>query len=79
MTLQKILYNVWRSTSDLWDLVIQKRIELQQLRLKLKLHLVLNEQVSFESKFLLFFMNMQKVSNTGGFRIISVGSVNSSS
>ncbi|KAL6967167.1 hypothetical protein U1Q18_032969 [Sarracenia purpurea var. burkii] len=41
----KILYNVWRTTSELWDAVTEKRIDLQELRLELKLYSVLNEQV----------------------------------
>lgn len=41
------LYSVWRSTSDLRDSVIKKRIKLQQLTLKLKLYAVLNEQLAY--------------------------------
>ncbi|KAJ8560798.1 hypothetical protein K7X08_022658 [Anisodus acutangulus] len=44
---EKTLYNVWRNTSDLWASVIKKRIALQQLKLKLKLFAVLNEQHSY--------------------------------
>nr|GMC58319.1 AUGMIN subunit 8 [Ipomoea batatas] len=44
---KKMLHNVWRSTSELWGSVIKKRVEFQQLRLKLKLYSVLNEQLSY--------------------------------
>lgn len=47
VTAEKGLYNVWRTTSELWDSVTEKRIDLQQLRLKLKLYSVLNEQVAY--------------------------------
>ncbi|KAK3003124.1 hypothetical protein RJ639_019162 [Escallonia herrerae] len=40
----RTLYNVWRTSSELWDIVTEKRIDLQQLSLKLKLYSVLNEQ-----------------------------------
>lgn len=43
--MQKTLYNVWRTTSELWDSVSKKRMVIQELRLTLKLYLVLNEQV----------------------------------
>lgn len=43
--MQKSLFNVWRSTSELHDSVAAKRIELNQLKLKLKLYSVLNQQV----------------------------------
>ena len=43
--MQRRLYNVWRTTSELWDSVTEKRIDLQELRLKLKLYSVLKEQV----------------------------------
>nr|XP_016436590.1 PREDICTED: AUGMIN subunit 8-like [Nicotiana tabacum]XP_016436591.1 PREDICTED: AUGMIN subunit 8-like [Nicotiana tabacum]XP_016436592.1 PREDICTED: AUGMIN subunit 8-like [Nicotiana tabacum]XP_016436593.1 PREDICTED: AUGMIN subunit 8-like [Nicotiana tabacum]XP_016436594.1 PREDICTED: AUGMIN subunit 8-like [Nicotiana tabacum] len=44
---EKTLYNVWRNTSDLWASVIKKRTALQQLKLKLKLFAVLNEQLTY--------------------------------
>ncbi|KAF8393007.1 hypothetical protein HHK36_021248 [Tetracentron sinense] len=44
---EKTLYTVWNSTSELWDSVTMKRINVQQLRQELKLNSVLNEQVSF--------------------------------
>uniref|UniRef100_A0A5B6YQH4 Putative QWRF motif-containing protein 8 n=1 Tax=Davidia involucrata TaxID=16924 RepID=A0A5B6YQH4_DAVIN len=47
VTSEKMLYNVGRTTSDLWDSVTEKRIDLQQLRLKLKLYSVLNEQMAY--------------------------------
>ncbi|KAK9275458.1 hypothetical protein L1049_022725 [Liquidambar formosana] len=46
-TAEKTLYNVWRTTLALWDSVIKKRINLQQLRLELKLNSVLNEQMVY--------------------------------
>lgn len=42
---QRTLYNVWNATLSLWDSVIRKRINLQQLKLELKLNSVLNDQV----------------------------------
>uniref|UniRef100_A0A5B6YQ57 QWRF motif-containing protein 8 n=2 Tax=Davidia involucrata TaxID=16924 RepID=A0A5B6YQ57_DAVIN len=47
VTSEKTLYNVWRTTSDLWDSVTEKRIDLQQLRLKMKLYSFLNEQMAY--------------------------------
>ncbi|KAL2249593.1 AUGMIN subunit 8 [Sesamum indicum] len=44
---EKMLYNVWRTIADLWDSVEEKRSELQQLRLKLKLYSVLDNQLTF--------------------------------
>ncbi|KAL3331687.1 hypothetical protein AABB24_032345 [Solanum stoloniferum] len=44
---EKTLYNVWRNTSDLWTSVIKKRIALQQVKLRLKLFAVLNEQLTY--------------------------------
>ncbi|CAL0320120.1 unnamed protein product [Lupinus luteus] len=41
---EKTLYNVWNSTLSLWESVIRKRINLQQLKLELKLNSVLNDQ-----------------------------------
>ncbi|KAJ0701626.1 putative QWRF family protein [Helianthus annuus] len=46
-TAQKSLYNVCRSTSELHDSVAAKRIELDQLRLKLKLYAGLNQQMAY--------------------------------
>ncbi|GMH16610.1 hypothetical protein Nepgr_018451 [Nepenthes gracilis] len=46
-TLEKTLYCVWQTTLSLWDSVITKRIDLQQLQLELKLNLVLNEQLAY--------------------------------
>ncbi|PSS08354.1 AUGMIN subunit like [Actinidia chinensis var. chinensis] len=43
----RTLYNVWRTTSELWDSVTEKRIDLHDLRLKLKLYSVLNEQFAY--------------------------------
>ncbi|KAK1417152.1 hypothetical protein QVD17_26274 [Tagetes erecta] len=47
LTAQKSLYNVCRSTSELHDSVAAKRIELNQLRLKLKLNSGLNQQMAY--------------------------------
>ncbi|KAG9156738.1 hypothetical protein Leryth_020915, partial [Lithospermum erythrorhizon] len=44
---EKILYNVWITISDMRDSLTAKRIELQQLSLKLKLYSVLSEQVEY--------------------------------
>ncbi|KAL3533042.1 hypothetical protein ACH5RR_006563 [Cinchona calisaya] len=41
------LYSVWRTTSELRDSVIENRMKLQRLRLKLKLYSVLNEQLAY--------------------------------
>ncbi|CAA2999568.1 Hypothetical predicted protein [Olea europaea subsp. europaea] len=43
---EKTLHRVWRTIVDLWDLVIKQRIDIQQLRLKLRLRAVLNNQVA---------------------------------
>ncbi|KAL2502444.1 QWRF motif-containing protein 8 [Forsythia ovata] len=43
---EKTLYRVWRTIVDLQDSVIGKRIGIQQLRVKLKLCKVLNNQVA---------------------------------
>ncbi|GAA0168685.1 hypothetical protein LIER_23347 [Lithospermum erythrorhizon] len=42
-----MFYSVWRTISEMWDFVITKRIELQQLRLALKLYSVLEEQLAY--------------------------------
>ncbi|CAK9168884.1 unnamed protein product [Ilex paraguariensis] len=47
VTAEKTLCNVWRTTSEQWNSVTKKRIDLQQLRLKLKLYSVLNEQMAY--------------------------------
>ncbi|KAI3790398.1 hypothetical protein L2E82_03402 [Cichorium intybus] len=47
VTAKKSLFNVWRSTSKLRNSVAEKRMELDQLRLKLKLHSVLNQQMAY--------------------------------
>ncbi|KAI3444042.1 hypothetical protein Pfo_000707 [Paulownia fortunei] len=43
---EKMLYSVWRIIVDLWDSVKEKRSDLQQLRLKLNLYSVLDNQVT---------------------------------
>ncbi|KAI3775353.1 hypothetical protein L1987_49926 [Smallanthus sonchifolius] len=47
ITAKKSLYNVCRRTSELHDSVAARRIELNQLRLKLNLHSGLNQQVAY--------------------------------
>ncbi|CAJ1975513.1 unnamed protein product [Sphenostylis stenocarpa] len=42
---EKTLYNVWITTLSLWESVIRKRINLQQLKIDLKLNSVLNDQL----------------------------------
>ncbi|KAL5840105.1 hypothetical protein ACOSQ3_012771 [Xanthoceras sorbifolium] len=46
VTAEETLYNVWNTTLILWDSVIRKRINLQQLKLELKLNSVLNDQIA---------------------------------
>lgn len=53
---QKTLYNVWITTLSLWDSVLRKRINLQQLKLDLKLNSVLNDQVIFLLKYINFML-----------------------
>ncbi|KAI3446721.1 hypothetical protein Pfo_003386 [Paulownia fortunei] len=43
---EKMLYSVWTTIGDLWDSIMEKRIDLQQLRLKLKLYSLLNNQLT---------------------------------
>ncbi|KAL2227973.1 UNVERIFIED_CONTAM: AUGMIN subunit 8 [Sesamum indicum] len=43
---EKMLYSVWGAIGDLWDSIMEKRIDLQQLRLKLNLYSVLNKQLT---------------------------------
>ncbi|XP_057537638.1 AUGMIN subunit 8-like [Amaranthus tricolor] len=47
ITAEQTLYNVWEANLELWDSVIKKRIDLQQLNLELKLNLVLSEQMAY--------------------------------
>ncbi|KAK7411551.1 hypothetical protein VNO78_02985 [Psophocarpus tetragonolobus] len=44
---EKTLYNVWITTLSLWESVIRKRIDLQQLKLEIKLNSVLNDQMTY--------------------------------
>ncbi|KAK7281542.1 hypothetical protein RIF29_09634 [Crotalaria pallida] len=44
---EKTLFNVWNTISSLWESVIRKRINLQQLMLELKLNSVLNDQMTY--------------------------------
>ncbi|WCJ30138.1 hypothetical protein M5689_011714 [Euphorbia peplus] len=46
VTAEKTLYNVWNNTLALWASVIQKRMDLQELKLELKLSAVLNNQMA---------------------------------
>ncbi|KAJ8768025.1 hypothetical protein K2173_020965 [Erythroxylum novogranatense] len=47
VTAERTLYNVWSTTLELWDSVLRKRIDLQQLKLELKLNAVLNDQMAY--------------------------------
>ncbi|XP_022732665.1 AUGMIN subunit 8-like isoform X2 [Durio zibethinus] len=47
VTVEETLYNVWNATSSLWDAMIKKKINLQQLKLELKLNSVLNDQMGY--------------------------------
>ncbi|KDO62294.1 hypothetical protein CISIN_1g040190mg [Citrus sinensis] len=47
LTAEETLYNVWDTTLSLWDSVINKRINLQQLKLQIQLNLVLNKQMVY--------------------------------
>ncbi|KAJ4709529.1 QWRF motif-containing protein 8-like [Melia azedarach] len=47
LTAEETLYNVWDTTLSLWDSVIKKRINLEQLKLELKLNSVLNNQMAY--------------------------------
>lgn len=47
VTAEETLYNVWRTTSDLWDSISKKNVNLQQLRLEVKLNSVLINQISY--------------------------------
>ncbi|XVF88131.1 hypothetical protein PTKIN_Ptkin19aG0025400 [Pterospermum kingtungense] len=47
VTVEETLYNVWNATLSLWDAVMKKRINLQQLKLELKLNSVLNDQMGY--------------------------------
>ncbi|GAB4853643.1 hypothetical protein Ancab_017834 [Ancistrocladus abbreviatus] len=44
---ERTLFNVWRTTLLLWDSVIMKRIDFQQLQLDLKVNLVLDAQLAY--------------------------------
>ncbi|KAK7388400.1 hypothetical protein VNO78_23216 [Psophocarpus tetragonolobus] len=46
-TAKKSLYNVWHSTLSIWESIIRKRINLQQLQLELKLNSILNYQMTY--------------------------------
>ncbi|KAK7304143.1 hypothetical protein RJT34_15221 [Clitoria ternatea] len=43
---EKTLYNVWITILSLWESVIRKRINLQQLKLELKMNSILNDQMT---------------------------------
>ncbi|KAJ6742985.1 AUGMIN SUBUNIT 8 [Salix viminalis] len=47
VTAERTLYNVWDTTLALWESVIRKRINLQQLKLELKLNAVLTDQIAY--------------------------------
>ncbi|TKY54673.1 QWRF motif-containing protein 8 [Spatholobus suberectus] len=46
-TAEKTLYNVWNTTLSIWESIIRKRINLQQLQLELKLNSILNDQMAY--------------------------------
>ncbi|KAL6539619.1 hypothetical protein OROHE_011390 [Orobanche hederae] len=43
---EKMLYSVWVMIADMWDTIMEKRNALQQLRLKLKLSSLVNNQLT---------------------------------
>ncbi|RZC25948.1 hypothetical protein D0Y65_004575 [Glycine soja] len=47
VTAEKSLYNVWHTTLSIWESIIRKRINLQQLQLELKLNSILNDQMAY--------------------------------
>ncbi|XP_010687625.2 AUGMIN subunit 8 [Beta vulgaris subsp. vulgaris] len=47
LTVEQTLYNVWETNLELWDSVIRKRVDLQQLNLDIKLNTVLSEQMAY--------------------------------
>lgn len=47
VTAERTLYDVWNTTLELWESITMKKIDLQKLRLELKLNLVLNEQMAY--------------------------------
>ncbi|XP_052483314.1 AUGMIN subunit 8 [Gossypium raimondii] len=47
VTAEETLYNVWNATLVLWDALIKKRINLQRLKLELKLNSILNDQMGY--------------------------------
>ncbi|KAL7137948.1 hypothetical protein ABFS83_10G129600 [Erythranthe nasuta] len=47
---EKIFYSVWRIILDLWDMVTEKRSDLKQLRLKLKIYSILDNQMNYLNK-----------------------------
>ncbi|KAK6156629.1 hypothetical protein DH2020_010877 [Rehmannia glutinosa] len=59
---EKMLYRVWNIIVDLWDSVMEKRSDLQQLKLKLKLYSVLDNQMSCQicRPLQLFIIRLQK-------------------
>ncbi|KAK6136410.1 hypothetical protein DH2020_029831 [Rehmannia glutinosa] len=59
---EKMLYSVWNIIVDLWDSVMEKRSDLQQLKLKLKLYSVLDNQMSCQicRPLQLFIIRLQK-------------------
>ncbi|KAK7265186.1 hypothetical protein RJT34_32802 [Clitoria ternatea] len=46
-TVEKNVYNVWSTTLSMWESIIRKRINLQQLQLELKLNSILNDQMAY--------------------------------
>ncbi|XP_019441697.1 PREDICTED: AUGMIN subunit 8-like [Lupinus angustifolius] len=44
---ERTLYNVWNTTLSVWESIIRKRINLQQLQLEHKLNSILNDQMAY--------------------------------
>ncbi|XP_051133319.1 AUGMIN subunit 8-like [Andrographis paniculata] len=47
---EKVLYSTLRVISGTWDVIMEKRIDIQQLKLKLNLYSILNNQLTYLDK-----------------------------
>ncbi|KAF7806546.1 AUGMIN subunit 8-like [Senna tora] len=56
-TVERTLFSVWKTTWSLWDSVIMKRINLQQMNLELKLDSILSDQMAYLSDWALLESN----------------------
>ncbi|XP_023515712.1 AUGMIN subunit 8-like [Cucurbita pepo subsp. pepo] len=54
VTAERTLLGIWNTTLNLWDSVIRKRIDLQQLKLELKLISIMNDQMSYLNEWAVF-------------------------